>query len=264
MENSLYFSKYLQKYFWGLLFSLVIISMAINAGKIEISDLSNIFIKYSGFVQGISLLTGVLLLSMVGLKTQDMLIMIIHDIFSLLNKVKYINKLFILVKLNTLFSTDAQLSKELFIKFSDDLLRHLYLKSWAQPEVLGSVKELDNHCKNVKEHILNLKDDDLMVHISYYHSISQENATKEELKNTIKEQYYILLNLILFCFIIVRSLNTIMIIVYFLIILYMGYLILKKALQIKNKLAYYILNGYIDVFTLGQGATIADRETNMV
>jgi len=264
MENSFYFSKYVQKYFWGLLYSLIIFLMAINVGKIEITDISNLFIKYSGFVQGISLLTGILLLSIVGLKTQDMLIMIIYSVFSQLNKLKYINKLFILVKLNTLFSTDAQLSKEIFIKFSDDLLRYLYLKSWAQPEVLGSVKELDNHCKNIKEHILNLKDDDLMVHIDYYHSITQENAVKEELKNTIKEQYYILLNLILFFFIMAYSSKTIMVLVYFLITLYMGYLILKKALQIKNKLAYYILNGYIDAFTLGQGATIADRETNMV
>jgi hypothetical protein len=264
MENSLGLAKFLQKLFWGLFFSLLVMSILIRINQIELTNTNDFIKSLSSFIQGISLIILITLLAIIGLKTQDLIIQIINYILSILNRIKIFNIIFKKVKLERILKSDAQLSKEIFINQSDDILRFIYLKSWAQPEVLGNVKGLELHCNNIKDHIFNLKDDELIVQFDYYSSITQEKAVKEQIRNNIREQFYMLINSILILILITSFFaNLILIIVFVLFYLLLLTIILNKIFNYKRQLAYYIINGYIDCFTLGQGATIADRETNI-
>jgi len=264
MENSLGLAKYLHKLFWGLLFSLIMIFLILRINQIEIIIISSFMKSLSGLIQGISLLIVIILLSIIGLKTQDLIIQIIHNVLLLVNRIKFFNNIIKKLKLENILKSDAQLAKQIFLNLSVDILKFLYLKSWAQPEVLGSVKELDLHCNNIKDHILNLKNDELIVQFDYYSSITQEKAVKEQLRNNIREQSYLIINSTLILLLLVSFFPKLILIIlftsFYLLILMV---IIKNILNYRTQLAFYIINGYIDCFTLGQGATIADRETNI-
>lgn len=263
MENSINISKTLQKLFWGLIFSLIIILFIIKVKDFDLKQLISDLKNFSGFVQSITLVIFLILISIVGLKIQDLVIMSIQDALYFFYRFNFIKRIIKKIGFDNIFISDGQLAKNIFIKFSEDILKFYYLKSWAQPEVMGSIEGLDSHLNNVKEHILNIKNNELLVHIDYYNSVTQEQAKRDQIRNNIKEQYYILINT---CFVLIYSLTVFSSIIYYVVfcLLYIIFLvfILKVVIKIKNQLGFYIINGYIDCFTLGQGATIVDRESN--
>ena len=265
MENSINIAKFLQKLFWGFLFSVLSILIILYIKEIEIGKLFTLIKSFSGFVQGLSLVIVIGLVAIIGIKIQDLLILLIQNVLSFIYRINLIKTIINKFKLDNIFKSEAQIAKELFIDLSDDILKWLYLKSWAQPEVLGSVTGIDIHCNNVKEHILNLKNNELIVQFDYYSSITQEKAVKDQLRNSIKDQYYILINSFLTIIFLLTVFHTVISIIAFIFIyLLLLVFILREVSKIKLQLAFYIINGYVDCFSLGQGATIADRETNIL
>lgn len=264
MENSVFFGKYIQKLFGGLIFSVLIALILFNLKifKIDLSLLQSD--SFSSFVQGITLIVGLIIMSILGLNILDIIVLLFQALLKYSYKYPFIRLCYKKIVDDDLFKSEGQIAKLLFDNYQEDILKWTYLKSWAQPEVFGNVKGLDKHLDKIREHILNLKSDELLVEIDYYSSVTQEQARKDQMRNRIKEYKHIIVNMLAVIILLnVHYLNFWCIIISTFSYLLFALFILNVIIRIKRSLAFYIINGYVDCFTLGESAKVIDRESNV-
>lgn len=154
-----------------------------------------------------------------------------------------------------------ELAKQYFQHNHATIVEYYYLKSWAQPEVLGQVEGLDEHMKKIEQHFGGIADIRFIEYADYFSSVTQEQVKRDQLREEIREIYYLLI-VVLITIIIMVTYNfsanlSILSVILFLFLAIISFIVLAER---RRRFAVYTMLGYLDAFTLGQGATVEDRD----
>lgn len=154
-----------------------------------------------------------------------------------------------------------ELAKKYFLQNRATVGEYYYLKSWSQPEALGRVDGLDEHIKKMGQHFANIEDCTFIEYADYYGSITQEQVKKDQLRDEIREIYYLLMVGLLASILIIRydliSQSLCVTLTAFLILVALSF---SALVERRRRFAVYIMLGYLDVSSLGQAATMEDRD----
>ena len=119
------------------------------------------------------------MLSSIGIKVQDIMIITINKGFKALCYFHPIQSVINRLKLSELFMTDGQIAMEIFYNNEKDLISFYYFKSWAQPEGLGKVEGLEMQFKKISKHIKQIQNTELLVNLDYYTAVTQEQFRRD-------------------------------------------------------------------------------------
>lgn len=264
MDNYFKFWKHLPKLVLGLFFTLCLVALFIGLDKIltyiKTADVKSI----NGIFQSVLLILLIFIFSSIGLKIQDLIILLTNKVFVYLFRIEHFRKVFKRLHIDELLKTDGQIAKEVFIQNEKDITEYYYFKSWAQPEVLDKVKGLLAHSKKISEHVKGIIDPEIIVQLDYYGCVAQEQAKRDSLKGEIKEVYYVLLNTFIFFMLLLTNYYSFFLLsICVILFLLANFLLLPVISNLKRKYGYYVIIGYLDTFSVGDNATVVDREPSL-
>jgi hypothetical protein len=216
-----------------------------------------------GVVPGVGILLALLSLSSIGILILDTAISVLSFVFHLVPRVPMFHWCIKSHGLAPLFLTVSQIAHRYLLKHKEQLLGYYFLKSWAQPEVLGQVKELQQHMDKIAEEIKRLDDLHLLETLDYYSAVTQDQAKLDHMREEIMDFYRIAM---CSAFTILASFNYFLprttVLTLTLAALGVMLIALFVAVQRKLHLARYVSVSFLDIFTLGEGATVIDREAS--
>lgn len=158
-----------------------------------------------------------------------------------------------------IFLPISMLARKFYEENSEQVLTYYRLKSQANDVAGDHVLIPDSYISKVSEHLSSILNDSLIEHIDYYHSVTQEQAKRDHLGGEVRDIYFFLI--VAFTGLAFASSHGLVPIYSTLIIGIMLSAVVIPALMDKRmRLAIYTMLGYIDAFTLGEGASVEDRD----
>lgn len=268
MEGFVRFWRVLLRFFLGFMFILIIISILfwteiVTHNKVVIdliitkSDLNII----QSLTSSLFVLLILILISSLGIFLLEIISVNFHLLLCFVLKWQL---LFMLVYrfsiISNLLLPIAPLAKKIYTDRSQEFYNYYLLKNWARVgQDTHYFEKLDSHLKNIYNHIKDIKNPDTIEHIDYYSSVNQEQVKRDRLRDEIRDIYYLMIVLfsILVLVVIRKLLHLDIFIPAFLIL---EILLIPSVSYKRFHLAIYIITGYIDNFTIGEGASVEDRD----
>lgn len=265
MDNYFKFWRLFPRFFFGALFvALMLFSVIGEKGLSKFTDYfkSLNFQDFGNVFSSLLVIVALLMISSFGLFVLELIVFIIEWMMEFFASLPFIERLADRFGVIELMLPTHQVCLKVFRKNKKEIINNFYLKSWALPEDIMKIKMLKEHTDAVEKHIKEIEKTKLLEDLSYYSAVTQEQAKVNQLRDDLRDIHF---------FIVVTGLAVIVFLsqgylAHIWPYIIVGFILLDIVLlpvmkQKKIRLATYILMGYIDIFTLGEGATVVDRES---
>ena len=264
VEGFVKFWRVLLRFFLGLLFILTIFSIPFWA-EILVSCqtiLPLIITKVDlNILQILAFILSILLISVIGIFFLESAII---DFGLLLRFILKWQRFFSFVDrhnfISNLILPIPTLARKIYKDRSEEILRYHYLKNWSRvAEIEHYFEKLSTHTTNISEHINTITNPDTIEYIDYYSSVSQEQVKRDHLRDEIRDIYYFMIVLFsILVLVLIRKLFSPSISI--LAFISLEALLIPIINYKRFRFAIYIMIGYIDNFTIGEGASVEDRD----
>ncbi len=155
-----------------------------------------------------------------------------------------------------------QLSKRIFLKYNAEINDFYRLRSLSVPGMLEKKQLIDTHWGDISTYLSKIDDQFPLSELTYYTSLTQEQAGIRRMQDDVSEIYYACTVIIMLCITYLQLDNASKpSIITSIALLSATILLLFVARDRKRRLASHILFSFVDNFTNADFAKIEDRES---
>lgn len=163
--------------------------------------------------------------------------------------------------LKDLFESPYKAAVRIFQERGDFYLKTYELKSAAfAVESLGKLSEIGQHWEAVKTYLVAAKHEDVEA-VNFYSMLGQDRRTYEIIDSEIQTlEYFIVVSLLVPAMPFLLGIGGWRWITILVVVLFTATLLLPEIANRRRFLASFVLSSYLDLFTVHEGADVADRE----